>query len=437
MHEGYFARDRGAKNSSAPRGIFAMILYRMIYQMVMVLLRFLNGAHPKLEKGYALRQKQNGVYPWLLFPKHTEPLWFHCASGEFEYALPVIRKIKERHPEQKILVTYFTPSYLPRLTQEALVDYLCPSPWDSPGVMREFIEHHRPKALLIARTDVWTEMTKQCVEKNIPTSLFSMTFNKDPGFFAKLFYSWQLRFVNTFFVVSEEDKKKLSRVVSAARITVAGDTRYEQCLYRLQQGEKRKPNIKVDPELLSKKLFVAGSLWAEDEEVLLEVMKLHREKYHWILVPHEVHEDHLIELSEKINAIGERAVLSDNIHTWTGKGVLIINEFGLLAHLYKLAHGSFVGGSFKKSVHSVMEPLATGSLTFVGPHYHNNREAEEFAQLKSPFPISPVQVVTRLSFSTELQKNMELWDETAAENLRQLFLSKAHATDRILSQLRI
>jgi 3-deoxy-D-manno-octulosonic-acid transferase len=414
-----------------------MIIYRLIYQIVMVLLRLLNGAHPKLQKGYQLRQKVNGVYPWLLFPKHTEPIWFHCASGEFEYALPLIRKIKELHPEQKILVTYFTPSYLPRLQNEPLVDYLCPSPWDTPKVLREFIAHHKPKALLFARTDVWAEMAKQSYMAKVPTMIFSMTFNKQLGFFSSLFHSWKLTFIDRFFVVSDQDKQKLVRLFPEERIFVTGDTRYEQCLFRLQQAEKNQPHLKVDLSLLSKPVFVAGSLWAEDEVEMLALLQSHKDKCHFIFVPHEVDDKHLHELSEKINAAGERSVLSDSIHTWTGKGVLIVNEFGLLAHLYRLAPLAFVGGSFKRNVHSVMEPLATGTLTYVGPHHHNSREAEEFSQMEDIFPLAPVQIVDRENFSEKFSRGLELWNEKEAQKLRELFSSRAHATEKIITHLQL
>ena len=40
--------------------------------------------------------------------------------------------------------------------------------------------------------------------------------------------------------------------------------------------------------------------------------------------------------------------------------VLIIDKMGLLAKLYGLADIAFVGGSFRGSVHNVMEPAALG-----------------------------------------------------------------------------
>lgn len=57
---------------------------------------------------------------------------------------------------------------------------------------------------------------------------------------------------------------------------------------------------------------------------------------------------------------------------------MLVDSVGLLAELYTLGQIAFVGGSFRGSVHSVMEPLAAGCITLVGPDHLNNREAVEF-----------------------------------------------------------
>lgn len=37
-------------------------------------------------------------------------IWFHAASlGEFEQGRPLMEKIKQEHPEYKILLTFFSP----------------------------------------------------------------------------------------------------------------------------------------------------------------------------------------------------------------------------------------------------------------------------------------------------------------------------------------
>ena len=38
-------------------------------------------------------------------------LWFHAASlGEFEQGRPIMERVRQLHPEYKILLTFFSPS---------------------------------------------------------------------------------------------------------------------------------------------------------------------------------------------------------------------------------------------------------------------------------------------------------------------------------------
>lgn len=42
---------------------------------------------------------------------NDKTIWFHAASlGEYEQGLPVIEKTKIKHPDHKIVLTFFSPS---------------------------------------------------------------------------------------------------------------------------------------------------------------------------------------------------------------------------------------------------------------------------------------------------------------------------------------
>src|SRR5690606_11186745 len=126
---------------------------------------------PKIGEG--LRQRKGK--PWLKTQPGQRPIVIHCASGEFEYAKPVIRELKRKNPEQKIYVSYFSPSYLKAIETTADVDLAFAAPWDSQGTISEFLDFHKPVAYLISRTDIWPGMTSECHKRGIPTLLFSAT----------------------------------------------------------------------------------------------------------------------------------------------------------------------------------------------------------------------------------------------------------------------
>jgi 3-deoxy-D-manno-octulosonic-acid transferase len=407
-------------------------LYRAIYYCVVhLLLPWLHPLNEKVSRGYLLRKYQGTHPPWLEAPSAQRPLWIHCASGEFEYALPVIREIKKNNPEQKVMVTYFTPSYVAKIKAEPLVDYVFPSPWDEPKTMQEFVNYHKPRALLFARTDVWYEMTRQCRLTGIPVIVFSMTFHKKINFMLRSFFKWRWQFVDQFYVVSPQDKQSLSQILPQAHIEVAGDSRYDQCLYRLSL----KKELPFQIESSAKKLIVAGSTWAEDEKILLPIIQQTLKNVRWIVVPHENTKEHLQHLTTQLQTLKIPFVRSSYIQSWDGKDVLLVDQMGFLAELYPQADASFVGGSFRKQVHSVMESLACGCLTFVGPFYQNNREAIEFSSTND-FAMAPVQIVANPDeLLQQVNNQLQKWEPKERQKLQSCIAKKAGASAQLAQKI--
>lgn len=303
------------------------------------------------------------------------PVWIHCSSGEFEYAKPVIRELKKNNPNEKILVTYLSSTYVKAIEQFPGVDQSFPLPFDLPGPISRFLNHVEPRALLIARTDLWPELLCQTRAKKIPTYLFSATFPKNSTFAARLWKKAVLKLVDHIYCVSFEDHdfatKKLR--IEASKVSVLGDTRYDQVVFRLHSPKPLNHYLKpVGPTM------VAGSTWPEDEKELLPALEplIKDGKLNLVLVPHEPTAEHISSLKSQLNKLGLPYDLYSSAQAPTP--VLIVDKIGLLADLYAWGDLAFVGGSFRKTVHSVMEPLTHGALTFVGPYFENNREAIEF-----------------------------------------------------------
>lgn len=386
------------------RSCFYLLYTRLLFPLLRAAFRGLAVFHPKIRAGLRLRAKDSsGVKPWLNWIPGQRPIWMHCASGEFEYAKPVIKRLKEQAPRTKILVTYFSPSIAAAAERFPGVDFACPVPWDCAPDLREFISHHQPRLLLIARTDAWPEMLRQTHLAGIGSLLFAATLTRDSGrargwgrWVSKATYSY----VSQIFCVSDEDRALFAELGCANSTVVAGDTRFDQVKARLRAPKPLREELFALPHLphlphlnegsprgsqnkpLQKKpLLVAGSTWAEDEDVLLGVIKNFQTALRFVVVPHEPTAEHLRTLEAKIASHGLRSIRYTNAPQWNESEILLVDTVGILAELYSKGEFAFVGGSFKTSVHSVMEPLAAGCLTFVGPFHKNNREALEFRRL--------------------------------------------------------
>lgn len=380
--------------SDFSRQVFFFLYRWFLWPLLKTSFRTLALVNEKIRRGLEMRKATPSSFnggqvtePWLACETKQNPIWIHCASGEFEYAKPVIFRLKGSGPDAmpgvKILVTYFSPSIAKTAQAFKGVDFACPLPWDEAESLKRFIAWHQPRALLIARTDTWPEMLRQAHQARIPSLLFSATLPAESGR-ARGLGRWMSRaafsYLDAIYCVSDEDRRVFASLGFADRTETRGDTRYDQVIARLQSPKPLREEIFAGVE--PKHCFVAGSTWDEDEEVLIAMADKTRSWLRVILVPHEPTPQHLQHLEARLQAMGLASVRYSSASRWPEATVLLIDQIGILAELYLRGRFAFVGGSFRKTVHSVMEPLAAGCLTFVGPLHLNNREAIEFKGLK-------------------------------------------------------
>ncbi len=350
--------------------------YRLfLYPLLLVGFRVLSFFNDKVRAGWAMRTTARAP------TKAVGGIWIHCASGEFEYAKPVIVELKRRYPNCKVGVTYFSPSVVQNIANFKSIDEALPNPWDTPHHVRAFLDAAQPRLFLIARTDLWPEMLYQCRKRKIPTILFSATLTAQSGrmhWLARHFYAWVTSQLSWVACVSSQDQLIFHQLAPHTHCDVLGDTRFDQVLARLQHPKALKNDLKPTTDLT----LIAGSTWPEDEAVLIPAfVHLLQEQpdLRILLAPHEPSAEHLAHIEAQLTHLNLKSARYSQAQP-QGWQVLVIDQVGILAELYTWGQIAFVGGSFRKTVHSVMEPLAAGCLTLLGPYHHNNREALAFAQ---------------------------------------------------------
>lgn len=405
-----------------------IVLFRLVYQLVffpLFLLFFLIAAlfNKKIAAGLKMRLHQKK-------PDHIKQnaIWIHASSGEFEYAKPAITAIKAWHPNTPILVTYFSPTYAKNIERFKGVDMAVPLPMDLPGPVSQFLSTYKPRALLFARTDLWPEALFQCQQKRIPTYVFSAVVNKDSSFLAKWWREFLFGQLTKIFVVSNDDKNALSEKLQK-KTEVLGDTRYDQVFARL---ENPKPLPMVFNQDIPKPIVVCGSTWSEDEEVLVKVISETKDlNFNWVIAAHEPTEEHLSVLEKKLKAKG---LASERLSTAKDlPQILLIDRVGILAELYTKADIAFVGGSFKRTVHSVMEPLAAGCMVFVGPYHSNNGEAMLFKDKQLDNGFTPVIAINNAEeFAAKLK---EIGQRSLKDQIKQEVKNHQGATAKLLQRL--
>ena len=89
-----------------------MIVYNLGIRIFYLILKLSSYLNPKAKLWVEGRENwKNELQEKVNHLKLNSPIWFHCASlGEFEQGRPVIEKIKQIYPQQKVLITFFSPS---------------------------------------------------------------------------------------------------------------------------------------------------------------------------------------------------------------------------------------------------------------------------------------------------------------------------------------
>ncbi len=419
---------------------FLFYLYRLfIVPYSWAILFILSKVQPQKKWAHYFLDRQKPIFHnrnnLIIESEKNRPVWIHAASGEIEYARPFIRSFKTKYPHIPILVTTTSRSSQHILKNLTEVDFWGPSPWDSIYHTKQFLQKWKPRALLIARTDLWPEIIYQCQQLNIPRLLFSahLQFSNSSSLLND-FKIYLLKQLSLILAVSDQDVANL-KIRGISHVLFCGDTRYDQVFFRLNHPKKLKDSLMPKDEEF---VFIAGSTWPEDEAHLIPAISEAISRQHnikIIIAPHEVDENHLrtLELNLKNKNLNYQRYTSAT--SWSPNSVLIVDQIGILAEIYTWGQIAFVGGSFKKQVHSVMEPLAAGLYTLVGPYYENNREAIEFQSVQVEQHSLVYQVNNWIEIAEHIQKINSIFQKNTQEKIGAIVKKKTGATEKMMNYL--
>ena len=117
---------------------------------------------------------------------------------------------------------------------------------------------------------------------------------------------------------------------------------------------------------------MAGSSWPQDEELLARYLQ-ERDDVRLILVPHEIHEEHLHYIFQLFHGqlIRFTRVTRNNIGQTR---VLLLDPMGMLSSVYKYADVAYIGGGFGDGIHNTLEAAVWGIPVLFGVLTTDNLE---------------------------------------------------------------
>ena len=358
--------------------IYNLIIY--VYLLGVAVYSLFNEKVRKMWRGEraAFRVLKEQVDP------QAKYVWFHAASlGEFEQGRPLMERLRQDHPEYKILLTFFSPSgYEVRKNYQG-ADIICYLPLDTPVSAIRFLRLIRPVMAFFIKYEFWYNYLHILKHRHVPVYSVSSIFRPDQVFFK--WYGRQYgRVLNCFthFFVQNEQSKELLAKIGIRNVTIVGDTRFDRVL-QIKEAAKQLPIVEEFTH--DAKVFVAGSSWPPDEEIFIQYFNAHPD-WKLIIAPHVIGEDHLkqieklLEGRKVIRYTAAEKMFNVQCSMFNEYDVLIIDCFGLLSSIYHYGDVAYVGGGFGVGIHNLLEAAVWDVPVFFGPNNQKFQEAQGLKQ---------------------------------------------------------
>jgi len=342
---------------------------------------------PFHKKATLLHAGRRTVFSYL--KQHVNPtdsyIWFHAASlGEFEQGRPVMEALKERHPDSRILLTFFSPSGYEIRKNYTGADLICYLPADTKANAHRLLELVPLKAAVFIKYEFWVNYLTELDRRSIPAYSIAAIFRGDQVFF-KSYGKWYRKVLGRFrkIFVQDEASLQLLKEINITNADIAGDTRFDR-VKAIASTARRFTEIE---EFIGDchKVLIAGSSWPEDEELLVRYLNEHSDTK-LILVPHEIHESHLDGIAKLLS--DSRRYTHLKTGEFSGTSCLVIDTIGMLSSLYQYATIAYIGGGFGVGIHNTLEAAVWKVPVVFGPNYQKFREARELIALGGGFSIN-------------------------------------------------
>ena len=308
-------------------------------------------------------------------------IWFHAASlGEYEQGLPVIEKIKEKYPNNKIVVTFFSPSGYEVRKNNTVSNVTVYLPLDTKSNAKQFLDLVHPELVFFIKYEYWPNYLHELKNRNIKTYLISGILRENQAFFKWYggFYRNALKTFDYFFV-QNENSKKLLQSIGFNNVKISGDTRFDRVVSILERDN----TLEFIEEFKDNKTtIVIGSSWPKDEELLVNYINQSSDDLKFIIAPHNIKQEQILELKNSINKktilFSEKDEMLKRVQHDKLKdfNVFIIDTIGILTKIYSYADIAYVGGGFgNPGIHNILEPATFGIPIVIGPNYSHFAEA--------------------------------------------------------------
>ena len=404
------------------------LLYNISIFHLELAFKVLSWFNDKIKRGLEGRKQSLEIVKSKI-SKDDKVIWMHAASlGEYEQGLPVLEKLKEKYPNHKVLVTFFSPSGYENVVKKNKEDVLCYLPFDKKSTISEFVKAVNPEIFFTVKYDFWYHLLDELKKQNAKVFVISALFYENQVYF-KPQGKWFVRELkkNVDWIFHQTEKSlSLALKVGLSKGSVSGDTRFD----RVKQIKNRDNLVEYISEFKgNNQLIVFGSSW-EAEERIAKILSEKLKNFKIIIASHDLKRvEHLKQIFPKAILYSE---LEQSQISNLKSQILIIDSIGLLSKLYSYADIAIVGGGFHdKGLHNILEAATFGIPVIFGNQYKKNPEADGLIAQNGGKSFAKEELAS--DFVLELTQNSNLLKEMS-QNAEDFVHNQPNSSEIILKK---
>jgi 3-deoxy-D-manno-octulosonic-acid transferase len=363
----------------------ARLLYTLVWWLALPRLPLRLWWRGRREPGYRKHIGERfGRYKGAARTAGHDVLWIHAVSvGETRAVAPLIERLHREAPRRTILLTHMTATG--RETGRLLFGSSVVQAWlpyDVPFAVRRFLAQFRPRAGLLVETELWPNLAAAAARNRIPLLLINARLSeRSARGYGRIGLISRPLLQSLAGVAAQTDGDAMRlRALGARDVEVTGNLKFDVEVppAMRERGRGLRALFGADRPVL-----VVASTREGEEALLLDafaraVTRL-PEAALIVLVPR-----HPQRFDAVAALLAERSIpfarRSSEMPVQPGVRIVLGDSMGEMPAYYAAADVAFVAGSLLPfGSHNVIEPIAAGAPTLIGPHTFNFEQAGESA----------------------------------------------------------
>lgn len=331
----------------------------------------------------ALPGERFGRYRGTARTAGTDVLWIHAVSlGETRAIAPLVERLLRDAPQRSILLTHMTATgreagrtlFGNRVVQAWL-------PYDFPFAVRRFFAQFRPRAGLLVETELWPNLTAEAARQGVPLLLVNARLSERSAQGYRRIASLSRPLFRALAGVAAQSNADASRLreLGAREVTVTGNLKFDVAI----PAEQRQRAAELRERFgANRPVLVLASTRDGEEALLLDALARATALPATtliVIVPRH---------PQRFDAVA--AILTERRLPFVRRSsqskvrvdcrVVLGDSLGELLAYYVAADVAFVAGSLLPlGGQNLIEPIAAGVATLIGPHTFNFAQASSDA----------------------------------------------------------